>query len=94
MPLSAERIEDVVAIASRGFAAGEAVAAVVRAVKQRHPELSVTGTFASIMAEEPYRSEARFDLFLVNGSGHCWTITGEPDAATGVVIAQRDEDDA
>ncbi|HYG91811.1 MAG TPA: hypothetical protein VD978_36805 [Azospirillum sp.] len=94
MALTAERIEDVVAIASRRFAAGEAVGTVVKAVKEAHPDLSVTGTFASIMAEEPHREESRFDLFLVDGSGHCWTITTEPDTATGVVIAVRDEDAA
>ncbi len=90
MALSTERIENVLAIASRGFAAGHPVNAVVRAVKAAHPGLSVTGTFASIMAEDPYREEQRFDLFLVDGSGHCWTITGAPEAATGVVIAERD----
>ena len=92
MALSAERIEDVVAIASRAFAAGQAVGAVVETVKEAHPGLSVTGTFASIMAEEPFRAEAHFDLFLVDGSGHCWTITGAPEAATGIVIAEHDEE--
>jgi len=91
MALSAERIEDVVAIASRGFAAGHAVKSVVQAVKAAHPGLSVTGTHASIMADAPYREEARFDLFLVDGTGHCWSITAMPDSATGIVIAERDE---
>lgn len=92
MSLSAERIEDVVAIASRSFAAGQAVTAVVQTVKAAHPDLTVTGTFASIMAEDPYREEERFDLFLVDGNGHCWTITGAPESATGIVIAERDEE--
>ncbi|WP_448189589.1 hypothetical protein [Azospirillum sp. sgz301742] len=92
MALSAERIENVVALASGHFAAGETVSAVVQAVKAAHPGLTVTGTFASIMTDEPYREEERFDLFLVDGSGHCWTITGSPDAATGLVIAERDEE--
>lgn len=92
MALSAERIENVVAIASQRFAAGDKVGAVVQAVKAAHPGLTVTGTFASIMAEDPYREEARFDLFLVDGSNHCWAITGAPDAATGLVIAERDEE--
>lgn len=92
MALSAERIEDVVAIASRGFAAGQAVKSVVQAVKDANPGLTVTGTYASIMAEAPYREEERFDLFLVDGSGHCWTITEKPESATGVVIAERDEE--
>lgn len=92
MSLSAERIEDVVAIASRSFAAGHAVKSVVQAVKAAHPGLSVTGTYASIMAENPFREEERFDLFLVDGSGHCWSITGAPESATGIVIAERDEE--
>ena len=92
MALSAERIEEVVTLAGARFAAGEKVGAVVQAVKAAHPGLTITGTFASIMAEEPYREEERFDLFLVDGSGHCWTITATPDTATGLVIAERDEE--
>lgn len=92
MALSAERIEDIVSIAGRGFAAGRPVSSVVQEVKAAHPGMTVTGTFASIMTDDPFREEERFDLFLVNGSGHCWTITGAPDAATGIVIAERDEE--
>jgi hypothetical protein len=92
MALSAERIEEVVTLAGARFAAGDKVGAVVQAVKAAHPGLTVTGTFASIMTDEPYREEARFDLFLVDGSSHCWAITGAPDATTGLVIAERDEE--
>lgn len=92
MALSAEHIEEVVAIASRGFAAGQPVKAVVQAIKEARPGLTVTGTFASIMTDDPYREEERFDLFLVDGSSHCWTITATPESATGVVIAERDEE--
>ena len=92
MALSAERIQEVVTLAGGRFAAGDKVGAVVHAVKAAYPGLSVTGTFASIMSEDPYREEERFDLFLVDGSAHCWTITDNADAATGFIIAERDEE--
>ncbi|WP_448205747.1 hypothetical protein [Azospirillum sp. sgz302134] len=94
MTLSPERIDAIAAIAARVFADGKGTDAAVRAVREANPDLSnVTGAHASVMAEDPYREEPGFNLYLVDGSNHCWLITNKPDSATGVVIAQRDEDD-
>ncbi|WP_029010579.1 hypothetical protein [Azospirillum halopraeferens] len=93
MALSSETLDAVAALAAARFAAGETISTVVHAVKDAHPGLLVTGTFASIMAEEPYREEGLCALFLVDGHNHCWTITADPKAATGLVVALRDEDD-
>ncbi|MGQ9371371.1 hypothetical protein [Azospirillum sp. ST 5-10] len=93
MALSTQTLDAVAAMAGARFAAGDGVSAVVHAVKDAFPGLPVTGTFASVMAEEPYREEERFALFLVDGRNHCWTITADPDAASGLVIAQREEED-
>ncbi|MBP2312091.1 hypothetical protein [Azospirillum soli] len=94
MALSLERIDSIANLAGSLFAAGEKLDSVVRRVREAHPDLSnVTGSHAAVMAEDPFREEAGFNLYLVDGSNHCWLITDKPEAATGVVIGQRDEDD-
>jgi len=39
--------------------------------------------------EEPFRSYPQGSLFLVDGTQHCWTITQQPERATGIVLAVR-----
>ncbi|PWC80773.1 hypothetical protein TSH100_29040 [Azospirillum sp. TSH100] len=94
MPLSSERIDSIATLAGRLFAGGGNLDAVVRGVREANPDLkTVTGAMAAVMAEDPFREEAGFDLHLVDGNNHCWLITDKPELATGVVIAQRDEDE-
>ena len=58
--------------------------------RQRFPGLSLTRCDASDMgSDEPFRTYPGFNLYLVDGSNHCWQITGDPAAATGIVVAQR-----
>jgi hypothetical protein len=94
MALSPKRIDSIATLAGRLFAGGGKLDAVVRAVREANPDLkTVTGAMAAVMAEDPFREEAGFDLHLVDGNNHCWLITDKPELATGVVIAQRDEDE-
>jgi len=54
------------------------------------PGLSLTRCDASDMGgETPYREYAFFDLYLVDGRDHCWRLTADPEAATGIVVAAR-----
>lgn len=58
--------------------------------RQNFPGLSLTRCDASDMdGESPYRAYPAFNLYLVDGSDHCWRITGDPSIATGVVVASR-----
>ncbi|CAO3446766.1 hypothetical protein [Azospirillum argentinense] len=94
MALSLERIDAIAALAGGLFADGTRLDAVVRAVREANPDLSnVTAAHAAVMAEDAFREEPGFNLYLVDGTNHCWLITNKPETATGVVIAQRDEDD-
>ncbi|CAO3407449.1 hypothetical protein [Azospirillum largimobile] len=94
MALSPERIDSIATLAGRLFTGGGTLDAVVRGVREANPDLkTVTGAMAAVMAEDPFREEAGFDLHLVDGNNHCWLITDKPELATGVVIAQRDEDE-
>ncbi|PWC75258.1 hypothetical protein [Azospirillum sp. TSH64] len=94
MALSPERIDSIATLAGKLFAGGGKLDAVVRSVREANPDLkTVTGAMAAVMAEDPFREGAGFDLHLVDGNNHCWLITDKPELATGVVIAQRDEDE-
>lgn len=61
----------------------------VRDLRQAFPGLSFTMADARDMDESPFAQTSAFDLHLVNGSGHCWMLTDDPQAATGVVLARR-----
>lgn len=67
--------------------AGSAAAA---ALRSRFPQLSLTRVDASDLGvETPFRQYRFCDLYLVDGSNHCWTLTDDPGRATGLVVAAR-----
>ncbi len=56
----------------------------------RFPGLSLTRCDAGDMSsEQVYREYPKFKLYLVDGRDHCWHITNDPAAATGIVVAAR-----
>jgi hypothetical protein len=58
--------------------------------RTQFPGRSLTRCDASDMgAEEPYKKLVSIDLYLVERNGHCWHITHDPAAATGVVLAMH-----
>jgi hypothetical protein len=58
--------------------------------RSRFPGRSLTRCDASDMAtDEPFRRFAAFDVYLVDGRDHCWRLTDDPAAATGVVLARH-----
>ncbi len=70
--------------------AAEAGASAAAAIRSRFPKLSITRAGESDMGvETPFRQYRLFDLYLVDGAGHCWTMTGDPARATGLVLAQK-----
>lgn len=59
-------------------------------IRERLPEITVSRCDASDLGMEvPFLSLEGVDIHLVDGSGHCWSITGEPELATGVLLARR-----
>ncbi len=86
MGLSPADIDEIGAL----LGAAEASTGTLAALRARFPKLSLTRVDASDPGmETPFRQYARFDLYLVNGSGHCWSLTGNPELATGLVVAAR-----
>lgn len=56
--------------------------------RTRFPGLSLTRCDASDMSsEQAFREYPKFKLYLVDGRDHCWRITDDPAAATGIVVA-------
>lgn len=59
-------------------------------IRQTFPRLSITRCDPSDLADEtPFREYERFDLYLVDGGGHCWRLTTDPEEATGLVVVAR-----
>lgn len=72
------------------LAASDGGAQLVQQFRERFPGRSLTRCDESDMgAEEPFRRFDALDLYLVDGRDHCWHITGDPQTATGVVVARR-----
>lgn len=46
-----------------------------------------------ICGPEPIRQAQGFNVYLVDGGGHCLSITTEMEAATGLVIAEVEDED-
>ncbi|MBT9540049.1 hypothetical protein [Thiobacillus sp.] len=54
------------------------------------PGLSLTRCDAFDMRDEQaFREYPAFNLYLVDGRDHCWHITQDINAATGIVVAAR-----
>ena len=54
------------------------------------PGLSLTRCDAFDMRDEQvFREYPAFNLYLVDGRDHCWHITQDMNAATGIVVAAR-----
>ena len=86
MGLNAEDLAGIDAVLGAPGAGAEAAAS----IRQRFPRLSVTRCDPSDLGgETPFREYERFDLYLVDGSSHCWQLTAKPEEATGLVIVQR-----
>jgi hypothetical protein len=87
MALAPADLDGIAALAS----AGADLRASVAELRRQHPGLSFTCCDASDLAAAPppCQRHAGFDLYLVNGSGHCWELTADPRVATGVLLAER-----
>lgn len=58
-------------------------------LKDCFPDLSFVRLSASDIDEPPFRVLEDYNLYLLDAREHCVKITYEPEAATGIVVAQR-----
>jgi hypothetical protein len=75
------------------LASAGADAAAVAELRRRFPALSVTRCDAHDVADEtPFRTFQRCNLYLLDGRDHCFRITSDPAAATGLVLSSTGAD--
>lgn len=90
--ISAETLEQ---IASATALLGELSEQSMASLKKTWPELRFTFCNDDDMPARlpPSVTRERFNLYLVNGSEHCLSLTDDPQNAIGVVVACVDEED-
>jgi hypothetical protein len=65
----------------------------VDALREAFPYMHLTHCMDDdIGIMEPARRAARFNIYLVDGGGHCMRFTTAIGAATGMVLAELDEE--
>ncbi|MDA8114349.1 MAG: hypothetical protein ACYCR3_04185 [Acidithiobacillus sp.] len=65
---------------------GESVLPVLR---MRFPGLPITQCPAGDVSDEPFRTGEYFDLHLLDTRDHCWKVTSDSLAATGLLLAMH-----
>lgn len=78
------------AVAARVAEEGGVDEAMVMALRARWPDLHFTWCFDDDVGDRdaPVRELEGANIYLVDGSGHCLSITANPARATGVLIAE------
>lgn len=81
-------------IANAAVSFGELNDGALASLKQTWPDLRFTVCSDDDMPARmsPALRRERFNLYLVSGSEHCLSLTDDPLAAIGVVLAEVDED--
>jgi hypothetical protein len=86
MPLGPDDLAEIDGLLGSAGAADHAV----QALRAQFPEMSLTRCDQSdVDTDEPFREYPRFNLYLVDGADHCWHLTTDPAAATGLVVANK-----
>lgn len=80
------------------FKVGEATLLDARAasLRQRFPDLHFTECSEDDVSPlyQPALSVDRYDLYMISGSsGHCLALTNTPEAATGILVAAKVDDE-
>jgi hypothetical protein len=85
-------VETLEKIANTAASFGELNEAALASLKQTWPDLRFTVCSDDDMPARlpPTLSREKFNLYLVNGSEHCLSLTDDPLQAIGVVLAEVD----
>ncbi|WP_298219655.1 hypothetical protein [Halothiobacillus sp.] len=62
---------------------------VLTSLRPLFPGLMITQCPSSDVTETPFQAGDFFDLHLVDSRNHCWALTGQPEAATAVLLAMH-----
>jgi hypothetical protein len=88
--IPAERLDQITEVVRRAGLNDQTLAALREAFADIH---FTRCNDDDISAGTPARRSAAFNLYLVDGRAHCMVLTSDPDAATGVVLAELDPAD-
>jgi hypothetical protein len=89
MAVTEAQIDAVAAEANRLFATLPRRSEVETALKAAFPGLRVAFCTEDDVNTKPCRDEAAYELYLIGGGGHCLSLTRDPEAAIGIVLAVR-----
>ncbi len=85
-----ERLDQVTQIVERAGLNDQTVGALREAFTDMHLTYCMND---DIGVREPVRCADGFNLYLVDGRGHCMQFTNDIEAATGLVLAEVAEED-
>ena len=81
---------DAIAQAARDAELGDRL---TRELKAQWPDIHFTWCYDDdIQGARPVRQFKHFNLFLVTGAGGCLSFTSSPEQATGLVIAEIEQE--
>ena len=83
--ITPERLDQVTAVVELAGLNDETLSALRGAFKDIHLTYCMDD---DIGIEEPVRRAKGFNIYLVDGQGHCMCFTNDRDAATGLVLAE------
>jgi hypothetical protein len=83
-------LDQVQTVIERAGLSGESIAA----LRQAFPDVHFTHCLDDDIGAhiEPYREADGFNLYLVNGAEHCISFTRSQESATGLVLAEVEEE--
>ena len=87
MPLNDTLINTVEACVSSLMCSGEPL---IPELRKQFPDLTFMRCDAEDMDISPYRSGENYQLFLVNRSQVCITLTDQPEQADGFVVTKNE----
>lgn len=66
----------------------------IQKLKSKHQDLHITiDEDDNIIETKPVIEKPEFNIYLVDTSDHCFSLTSDEQIATGIVIARIDEED-
>lgn len=86
-----ERLDKIVTVVERAGLGAQTLSALREALPDIHLTHCMDGDIG--VEATPVRESDGFRVYLVDGSGHCMKFTADLEAATGLVLAERDPDD-
>lgn len=86
--ISPERLDQVTAVVERAGLNDQTLSALRESFTGMHLTHCMDD---DIGIEEPVRRAEGFNIYLVDGQGHCMRFTNDADAATGLVLAELEE---